>query len=79
MSNMISQLRNMNALDKLPQILQEVPVVWREFGYPPLVTPMSQIVGSQSVANIIGGERYKIVPKETKDYLRACTEDHLPH
>jgi len=71
MSNMISQLRNMNALDKLPQILQEVPVVWREFGYPPLVTPMSQIVGSQSVANIIGGERYKIVPKETKDYLRG--------
>ncbi len=49
----------------------EVPVVWREFGYPPLVTPMSQIVGSQSVANIIGGERYKIVPKETKDYLRG--------
>jgi pyruvate carboxylase subunit B len=71
MSNLLSQLKNMNALDKLPLILQEVPLVWQEFGYPPLVTPMSQIVGSQAVANVIAGERYKVVPKETKDYLRG--------
>ncbi|NPV88343.1 pyruvate carboxylase subunit B [Coprothermobacteraceae bacterium] len=71
MSNMLSQLKSMNALDKLPAILKEVPVVWKEFGYPPLVTPLSQIVGSQAVANVLSGERYKLVQKETKDYLRG--------
>lgn len=70
-SNLISQLKEQNALDKLDEVLKEVPRVRKELGYPPLVTPTSQLVGTQAVFNVISGERYKIVPKEIKDYVRG--------
>jgi oxaloacetate decarboxylase alpha subunit len=70
-SNFRSQLQMQKALDKLPQVLQEVSRVREDLGYPPLVTPTSQIVGTQAVMNIISGERYKIVPNEVKDYVRG--------
>jgi oxaloacetate decarboxylase alpha subunit len=70
-SNFKSQLSMQNALDKLPEVLDEVSRVREDLGYPPLVTPTSQIVGTQAVMNIIGGERYKIVPNEVKDYVRG--------
>jgi pyruvate carboxylase subunit B len=63
-SNLISQLKEQNASDKLSQVLDEVPKVRKELGYPPLVTPTSQIVGSQAVFNVLSGKRYSIVPKE---------------
>ncbi|MBN1760748.1 MAG: pyruvate carboxylase subunit B [Chitinispirillaceae bacterium] len=68
-SNFRSQLAMQNALDKLPQVLDEVAAVRKDLGYPPLVTPTSQIVGTQAVMNVIAGERYKIVPNEVKNYL----------
>ena len=68
-SNLISQLREQNALDKLDEVLAEVPRVRADLGYPPLVTPTSQIVGIQAVLNVLTGERYKKVTKEVKDYL----------
>ncbi|MBC7345590.1 MAG: oxaloacetate decarboxylase subunit alpha, partial [Clostridia bacterium] len=61
MSNFISQLEEYNALDRLPEVLAEVPRVRKDFGYPPLVTPTSQIVGTQAVLNVLAGERYKMV------------------
>ena len=70
-SNFKSQLSMQNALDKLPEVLDEVSRVREDLGYPPLVTPTSQIVGTQAVMNIIAGERYKIVPNEVKDYVRG--------
>ncbi len=70
-SNFRSQLAMQNALDKLPQVLDEVANVRKDLGYPPLVTPTSQIVGTQAVMNVIAGERFKIVPNEVKDYLRG--------
>lgn len=70
-SNFVAQLSQLNALDKLPQVLAEVPRVREDLGYPPLVTPTSQIVGTQAVFNILGGERYKICANETKAYLRG--------
>lgn len=70
-SNLISQLKEQNALDKLKEVLNEVPKVRRELGYPPLVTPTSQLVGIQAVFNVLSGERYKIVPKEVKDYVKG--------
>lgn len=70
-SNLISQLKEQNALDKLDAVLKEVPRVRKELGYPPLVTPTSQIVGTQAVFNVLSGERYKIVPKEVRDYVRG--------
>jgi oxaloacetate decarboxylase alpha subunit len=70
-SNFRSQLQMQKALDKLPQVLQEVSRVREDLGYPPLVTPTSQIVGTQAVMNIISGERYKIVPNEVKDYVKG--------
>jgi len=70
-SNFRSQLQMQRALDKLPQVLQEVSRVREDLGYPPLVTPTSQIVGTQSVMNVISGERYKIVPNEVKDYVKG--------
>jgi oxaloacetate decarboxylase alpha subunit len=63
-SNLISQLREQNALDKLGTVLDEVPRVRKDLGYPPLVTPSSQICGSQAVLNVVLGERYKMVSKE---------------
>lgn len=69
LSNLISQLKEQDAFDKLEEALEEIPRVRKDLGYPPLVTPMSQIVGVQSVLNVVFGERYKSVPKETKAYL----------
>jgi oxaloacetate decarboxylase (Na+ extruding) subunit alpha len=70
-SNFRSQLAMQNALDKLPEVLDEVSKVREDLGFPPLVTPTSQIVGTQAVMNVIAGERYKIVPNEVKDYMRG--------
>jgi oxaloacetate decarboxylase alpha subunit len=68
-SNLASQLRQANALDKYEACLAEVPRVRAELGYPPLVTPTSQIVGTQAVFNVVMGERYKVVPNEVKNYV----------
>ena len=69
LSNLISQLKQQGASDKLLDVLQEVPRVRADLGFPPLVTPSSQIVGTQAVLNVITGERYKMVTKETKGML----------
>ncbi|WNY26567.1 sodium-extruding oxaloacetate decarboxylase subunit alpha [Methanolapillus ohkumae] len=71
LSNLVSQLKEQNALDKYEAVLAEMPKVRAELGYPPLVTPTSQIVGTQAVLNVIMGERYKVIPKEVKDYVRG--------
>ena len=71
LSNLISQLKQANAEDKYYEVLAEVPKVREDFGYPPLVTPTSQIVGSQAVLNVLAGERYKMVTKESKGLLRG--------
>jgi len=65
-SNMENQLREQNALEKLDEVLKEVPRVRKDMGYPPLVTPTSQIVGSQATLNVLTGERYKVITKETR-------------
>ncbi|HSL94401.1 MAG TPA: acetyl-CoA carboxylase biotin carboxyl carrier protein [Thermoleophilia bacterium] len=70
-SNLESQLKEQNALDRLPEVLEEIPVVRAEVGFPPLVTPMSQIVGTQAVLNVLSGRRWHIVPDEMKQYLRG--------
>jgi oxaloacetate decarboxylase alpha subunit len=70
-SNLLEQLREQKALDKLKDVLEEVPRVRKELGYPPLVTPTSQLVGIQAVFNVISGKRYSIVPKEVKDYVKG--------
>lgn len=71
LSNLISQLKMQNALDKLPQVLQEIPIVRKDLGYPPLVTPMSQIVGVQAATNVLLGERYQSVSKEVRSYFKG--------
>lgn len=71
MSNLVSQLEQQKALDRLDDVLAEIPKVRAEVGYPPLVTPMSQIVGTQAVLNVLTGKRWSIVPQEMKDYLRG--------
>lgn len=71
LSNLVSQLKAANAEDKYDEVLKEIPKVRADLGYPPLVTPSSQIVGTQAVLNILMGERYKMVPKETKDIVRG--------
>ena len=71
LSNLISQLKQAKAEDKYYEVLAEVPRVRKDFGYPPLVTPTSQIVGSQAVLNVLAGERYKMVTKESKALLRG--------
>lgn len=71
LSNMLSQLKQANAESKLEEVLAEVPKVRADLGYPPLVTPLSQMVGTQALMNIISGERYKVVPNEIKDYVRG--------
>ncbi|HPU68272.1 MAG TPA: oxaloacetate decarboxylase subunit alpha [Acetomicrobium flavidum] len=68
-SNLVSQLKEQNALDKLDLVLKEVPQVRREMGYPPLVTPTSQIVGTQATLNVLVGKRWHIVPNEVKMYF----------
>jgi pyruvate carboxylase subunit B len=71
LSNLVSQLKEQNAVDKYAAVLEEMPRVREELGYPPLVTPTSQIVGTQAVLNVLMGERYKVIPKEVKDYVRG--------
>ena len=69
MSNLMSQLEIQNATDRLGEVMAEIPKVRAEVGYPPLVTPMSQIVGTQAVFNVITGKRWSVVSKEMKDYI----------
>ena len=71
LSNLVSQLKQSNAVDKYEEVLKEVPRVREDFGYPPLVTPTSQIVGTQAVLNVLMGERYKMVPKESKALVKG--------
>lgn len=71
LSNLIGQLKQAGKLDKFNEVLQEVPRVREDFGYPPLVTPTSQIVGTQAVMNVVTGERYKMVPNESKALLKG--------
>lgn len=71
LSNLNSQLREAGAIDKYDAVLNEVPNVRKDLGYPPLVTPMSQMVGTQAVFNVLAGERYAMVPNEIKDYLKG--------
>ncbi len=70
-SNLLSQLREQKAEARLAEVLEEVPRVREDLGFPPLVTPTSQIVGVQAVMNVLAGERYKLVPKEVKDYVKG--------
>jgi pyruvate/oxaloacetate carboxyltransferase len=70
-SNLLEQLREQKALNRLDEVLKEVPKVRKELGYPPLVTPTSQLVGIQAVLNVISGKRYAIIPKEIKDYVKG--------
>lgn len=77
LSNLMNQLKKAGKEDKLPEVLAEVPNVRRDCGYPPLVTPSSQIVGTQAVMNVVMGERYKMVTKETRD-LFAGKYGQLP-
>lgn len=71
LSNLVSQLKQAGKSDKFEEVLKEVPRVREDFGYPPLVTPTSQIVGTQAVMNVISGERYKMVPKESKALVKG--------
>ncbi len=70
-SNLISQLKEQNAMDKYSEVLKEVARVRKDMGYPPLVTPTSQIVGTQAVFNVLLGERYKMISKEVQDYVKG--------
>ncbi|MGB9792083.1 MAG: acetyl-CoA carboxylase biotin carboxyl carrier protein [Thermacetogeniaceae bacterium] len=70
-TNLVRQLEEQKALHRLNEVLEEIPRVREELGYPPLVTPTSQVVGIQAVLNVLTGERYKIVPQEVKDYVRG--------
>lgn len=71
LSNLIAQLKQQKALDRLEEVLSEVPRVREDLGYPPLVTPMSQMVGAQAAANVLSAKRYKIVLKEVKAYVKG--------
>ena len=71
LSNLVSQLKQANKSDQYDDVLREIPKVREDFGYPPLVTPTSQIVGTQAVMNVISGERYKMVPKESKALVKG--------
>jgi oxaloacetate decarboxylase alpha subunit len=70
-SNYRSQLEQQDSIEKLPEVLEEVTRVREDLGFPPLVTPTSQIVGTQAVMNVLAGERYKIVPQEVKNYVKG--------
>jgi pyruvate carboxylase subunit B len=70
-SNLASQLKEQKALDRMKQVLDEVIRVRKEMGYPPLVTPTSQIVGTQATLNVLTGERYKVITSETRNYLKG--------
>jgi oxaloacetate decarboxylase alpha subunit len=71
LSNLVSQLREQGAEDRYAEVLEEVPRVREEMGFPPLVTPSSQIVGTQATLNVMLGERYKVIPAEIKNYVRG--------
>jgi oxaloacetate decarboxylase alpha subunit len=71
LSNLVSQLRQQGAMDRYYDVLDEIPRVRAELGYPPLVTPSSQIVGTQATLNVMVGERYKVIPEEVKQYVRG--------
>ena len=71
LSNLMSQLEQQKALHRYEDVLKEIPKVRKDLGYTPLVTPLSQMVGTQAVLNVLLGERYKVVPKEIKDYVRG--------
>ena len=71
LSNLLSQLTEQGLQDKYEEVLAEVPKVRADLGFPPLVTPLSQMVGTQALMNVISGERYKLVPTEIKDYVRG--------
>ena len=71
LSNLLSQLKSLNALDKFDEALRETPAVRKDMGYPPLVTPTSQLVGTQAVQNVLAGERYKNVGAEMRAYCRG--------
>lgn len=71
LSNLVSQLKAQNAMDKFEEVLIETPKVRKDLGYPPLVTPMSQMVGVQATSNVLAGERYKNISKEVKAYCRG--------
>jgi oxaloacetate decarboxylase (Na+ extruding) subunit alpha len=71
LSNLLSQLQTQGASDKYEEVLKEIPRVREDLGFPPLVTPLSQMVGTQAVFNILAGERYKMVPKEIKEYVKG--------
>jgi oxaloacetate decarboxylase (Na+ extruding) subunit alpha len=71
MSNLISQMEIQKASDRMPDVFAEVPRVRAEVGYPPLVTPLSQIVGTQAVLNVLTGQRWSVVPNEMKDYVKG--------
>lgn len=71
LSNLMAQLREQGAEHRYREVLDEVPRVRQELGYPPLVTPTSQLVGAQAVFNVLLGERYKVIPQEVKDYIRG--------
>lgn len=71
LSNMLSQLKEQKAEHKYEDVLREIPKVRADLGYPPLVTPLSQMTGTQAVFNVLTGERYKMIPKEIKDYVRG--------
>ncbi|MCI4319570.1 MAG: pyruvate carboxylase subunit B [Thermoplasmata archaeon] len=71
LSNLISQLKDQEAIDRLPDVLAEIPRVRADLGYPPLVTPTSQIVGIQAVFNVVAGERYRTITQEVRDYVRG--------
>ncbi len=71
LSNMIANLKDMNAMDKFDEALLEIPAVRKDLGYPPLVTPLSQMVGNQAVTNVLVGERYKNISNEVKNYFKG--------
>ena len=71
LSNLVSQLKSQGAEDRFDEVLREIPKVREDFGYPPLVTPMSQMVGTQAVFNVILDERYKMIPNEAKNYVKG--------
>ncbi len=71
LSNLMSQLKQANAMDKYNEVLKEVPRVREDLGYPPLVTPSSQFVGTQAVFNVVSSSRYKMIPNEIKDYVKG--------
>lgn len=70
-SNLLSQLKEQHAEDRYFEVMEEVPLVRKDLGVPPLVTPSSQIVGTQAILNVILGERYKVISKETQDFLKG--------